>query len=86
MRSRCSPIQLDDEAIEILEAAAQRPSGRAPRDARSRAARSDHGPHVEERGYAEIAAELRCSESVIRKRVSRGLAVMQVQLRDGEAR
>ena len=33
--------------------------------------------HVEERGYTEIATELRCSESVIRKRVSRGLAVMR---------
>jgi RNA polymerase sigma-70 factor (ECF subfamily) len=34
---------------------------------------------VDERGYGEIAAELRCSEMVIRKRVSRGLA----RLRDG---
>lgn len=29
--------------------------------------------HVDGREYAEIAAELRCSESVVRKRVSRGL-------------
>lgn len=29
---------------------------------------------IEERPYAEIAGELRCSESVIRQRVSRGLA------------
>jgi RNA polymerase sigma-70 factor (ECF subfamily) len=41
--------------------------------------------HLEERGYAEIAAQLRCSESVIRKRVSRGLAELQAQLREGEA-
>ena len=34
---------------------------------------------------AEIAAELRCSESVVRKRVSRGLAAMRLQLGNGEA-
>ena len=37
--------------------------------------------HLEERGYGEIAAELQCSESVVRKRVSRGLAALRVQLR-----
>jgi RNA polymerase sigma factor (sigma-70 family) len=40
--------------------------------------------HLEERGYTEIAAELRCSESVVRKRVSRGLAALHAQLRKGE--
>jgi RNA polymerase sigma-70 factor (ECF subfamily) len=37
---------------------------------------------LDERPYREIAAELRCSELVIRKRVSRGLARMREQLRD----
>jgi RNA polymerase sigma-70 factor (ECF subfamily) len=80
------PIELDDEAIEKLEAAAAAPvvellETLAPEQ---RAAIEAH--HVEERGYAEIAAELRCSESVVRKRVSRGLAAMRAQLRNGEAR
>jgi RNA polymerase sigma factor (sigma-70 family) len=35
---------------------------------------------VEERDYADIAAELECSESVVRKRVSRGLARVRQQL------
>jgi RNA polymerase sigma-70 factor, ECF subfamily len=35
---------------------------------------------IEERGYAEIAAGLRCSESVVRQRVSRGLARMRTEL------
>jgi RNA polymerase sigma-70 factor (ECF subfamily) len=35
---------------------------------------------VDERDYGEIAAELRCSESVARKRVSRGLARLRDQL------
>lgn len=32
---------------------------------------------VEERSYEEIAAELQCSESVVRKRVSRGLRTLR---------
>lgn len=37
---------------------------------------------VQEREYAEIAADLRCSELVVRKRVSRGLARLRAQLRE----
>jgi RNA polymerase sigma factor (sigma-70 family) len=38
---------------------------------------------VDEREYADIAKDLRCSEAVVRKRVSRGLARMRDQLGDG---
>ena len=74
------PIQLDDGAIEILEAAANTPTielleGLAPEQREAIEAR-----HLEERDYAEIAAELQCSESVVRKRVSRGLAALRAQL------
>jgi RNA polymerase sigma-70 factor (ECF subfamily) len=37
---------------------------------------------VEERSYEEIAAELRCSESVVRQRVSRGLRALKTQLEE----
>jgi RNA polymerase sigma factor (sigma-70 family) len=37
---------------------------------------------LHERPYSEIATELQCSELVIRKRVSRGLARMREQLRE----
>jgi RNA polymerase sigma factor (sigma-70 family) len=77
-------IQLDDEAIEILETRAHSAAlelleslGPEQRDAIK-------AHHLEERSYPEIAAELRCSESVIRKRVSRGLTALQAQLRNGE--
>jgi DNA-directed RNA polymerase specialized sigma24 family protein len=40
--------------------------------------------HLEDPGYAEIAGDLRCSESVVRKRVSRGLPALRVQLRKEE--
>ena len=43
-----------------------------------------HFPLSEVHPYAEIAAELNCSEMVIRKRVSRGLAHVRVQLRENE--
>jgi RNA polymerase sigma-70 factor (ECF subfamily) len=39
---------------------------------------------VEDRDYAEIADHLRCSESVVRKRVSRGLAALRVRLQEGQ--
>jgi RNA polymerase sigma factor (sigma-70 family) len=39
---------------------------------------------VQERGYHEIAAELRCSESVVRQRVSRGLARARDHLAQSE--
>jgi RNA polymerase sigma-70 factor (ECF subfamily) len=37
---------------------------------------------VEERSYQEIAGELRCSESVVRQRVSRGLRTLKSELED----
>ena len=37
---------------------------------------------LQERSYPEIATELRCSESVVRKRVSRGLATLRTQLQE----
>ena len=40
---------------------------------------------LDERPYREIATELRCSEMVIRKRVSRGLARMRDQLEETES-
>ncbi len=38
------------------------------------------GRVIHERDYAELATELRCSESVVRQRVSRGLRAMRARL------
>jgi RNA polymerase sigma-70 factor (ECF subfamily) len=78
------PIHLDDEAIEILEATASAPAVELLETLAPEQREAVKAHHVEERGYAEIATELRCSESVVRKRVSRGLAAMRAQLRNGE--
>jgi RNA polymerase sigma factor (sigma-70 family) len=75
------PIELDDGAIEILEAAAIAPAIELLETLAPEQREAIEAHHLEERGYAEIAAELRCSESVVRKRVSRGLAALRVQLR-----
>jgi RNA polymerase sigma factor (sigma-70 family) len=41
---------------------------------------------LDERSYREIAAELRCSEMVVRQRVSRGLRRIRARLREERAR
>ena len=78
------PIELDDEAIEILETTARAPAIELLDTLAPEQREAVNAHHLEERGYAEIAAELRCSESVIRKRVSRGLAALHAQLQKGE--
>ena len=78
------PIQLDDEAIEILEAAASAPTIELLQTLAPEQREAIEARHLEERDYAEIAAELQCSESVVRKRVSRGLGALRTQLRQGK--
>ena len=75
------PIQIDDEAIEILETIASAPTIGLLESLAPKQREAIEAHHLEERGYAEIAADLRCSESVVRKRVSRGLTVLRAKLR-----
>jgi len=77
------PIHLDDEAVEILEATARAPAVELLETLAPEQRNAVKARHLEDRGYAEIAAELRCSQSVVRKRVSRGLAALQAQLQQG---
>jgi RNA polymerase sigma-70 factor, ECF subfamily len=74
------PLALDDELIARIEAAG---ADRAlslltglPEDQR----RALQARVLDERGYEEIAAEMQCSESVVRKRVSRGLTALRTRL------
>jgi RNA polymerase sigma factor (sigma-70 family) len=78
-------LMLTDEALDAvdafvleLDAEVERVLARLPAAQRE----AVRARVVDERGYAEIAFELRCSESVIRKRVSRGLAAMRTQMED----
>lgn len=76
-------LALDDETIERIEALAGEEQAirlleELPADQRD----AVKARILDERDYAEIAAELQCSESVVRKRVSRGLARLRVQWRE----
>jgi len=78
-------MALDDGDLERIAEVASSGSGTLlrlvetlPEDER----RAIHSRVLEERPYREIASELRCSEMVIRKRVSRGLARMREQLEE----
>jgi RNA polymerase sigma-70 factor, ECF subfamily len=71
------PIRLDDEAIEIVETTANAPAVELLDTITAEQREAIKAHHLEERGYPEIATDLHCSESVVRKRVSRGLAALR---------
>jgi RNA polymerase sigma-70 factor (ECF subfamily) len=77
------PLALTDEGLERIEELVREPAASAlmllsqlPEDQRA----AVQGRVVEERDYAELAATLRCSESVVRQRVSRGLRALRARL------
>lgn len=78
-------LALDDQDIEAIETAADSGEGaltllgELPREQRDAiVARVVH-----ERDYPDIATELECSPSVVRKRVSRGLTAIRSRIREG---
>jgi RNA polymerase sigma factor (sigma-70 family) len=82
-RLGASPLVMDDEDLHRVLEIADGPEGLAGRllaglPADERAAVSARV--IEERGYEEIARSLGCSEMVVRKRVSRGLARLRTVL------
>ena len=80
---RLAPIALEDEDLLLVEQRRERrrdgaacPAVRLPSDQRT--ALLAHV--VDERAYVDIAAELGCSEQVVRQRVSRGLRRLRERL------
>ncbi len=76
-------LALDDEAIERIEASAACAGAltllrELPDEQRDAVV----ARVVHERDYREIAGELQCSPSVVRKRVSRGLAAMRNRMKE----
>jgi RNA polymerase sigma-70 factor (ECF subfamily) len=79
------PVALEDHDLERIEAVADEGAGRLGEIVQGLPEHERHAVRsyvVEERTYREIAAELSCSEMVIRKRVSRGLARVRKQLNE----
>jgi RNA polymerase sigma factor (sigma-70 family) len=79
------PIELDDADLERVQTLADSETSRVtellgalPEDER----RAVRARIIQERSYTEIAAALRCSEMVVRKRVSRGLGRIRTRLQE----
>lgn len=78
------PVVLDHDDLELIEQIDQDETVRCLIDSLPMDQRSAVRERVlAERDYSEIALELCCSESVVRKRVSRGLARLRTQLQQG---
>jgi RNA polymerase sigma-70 factor (ECF subfamily) len=77
-RLAMEPIVLDDAALQrVEELAASADVARAFAALPAAEREAIEGRVVDERSYADIAGELRCSEAVVRQRVSRGLRRMR---------
>jgi RNA polymerase sigma-70 factor (ECF subfamily) len=77
-RLRLEPVVLDDAmltAVAALADGSELLGGLPPAEAEAIGARV-----LDERGYPEIAAQVGCSEAVVRQRVSRGLARLRTTL------
>ena len=84
-RLALEPQPLQDADLERVEELASQPGAAGLLDELPPRQRDAvHAHVVQERSYAEIAAELRCSEMVVRQNVSRGLARLRRQLQGGE--
>jgi RNA polymerase sigma factor (sigma-70 family) len=73
-------LVLDDEALERIEELAGAPALAALAELPAEQQVAVAGRVIGERGYDELAAELDCSESVVRQRVSRGLRTLRSRL------
>jgi RNA polymerase sigma factor (sigma-70 family) len=77
------PIELDNSDLDETEAIAERGGAGVVELVESLPSDERHAVKariVDERSYREIASELRCSELVVRKRVSRGLGRVRKRL------
>jgi RNA polymerase sigma factor (sigma-70 family) len=76
------PLSLTDDALELIDELGAHPSGtlrlleELPDDQRA----AVRGRVLQERSYDELARSLRCSQSVVRQRVSRGLRSIRQRL------
>ena len=84
-RLRHEPIAVDDADLQAVEERAgagalalERLLAELPGEQRD----AIRARVLDERGYADIAAELRCSPQVVRQRVSRGLRTLRTRMGD----
>jgi RNA polymerase sigma factor (sigma-70 family) len=76
-----APVELSEDSLERIVALEAEAAASEALDGLSAVERAAVEARVlDERDYRDIAAELRCSEAVVRQRVSRGLARLRRQL------
>jgi DNA-directed RNA polymerase specialized sigma24 family protein len=75
-------LWLDDEDLARVEAVGDGPAVAALASLPAEQREAVEARIVEELEYAQIAAALQCSEQVVRKRVSRGLAALRTQMEE----
>lgn len=80
------PVALSDEDIELVEQRAASAADDSALLALERLSADQRaavrGRVLEEADYEELAGRLKCSESVVRKRVSRGLAELRASMKE----
>jgi RNA polymerase sigma factor (sigma-70 family) len=85
-RLRLERLEFSDEDIERVEQRAASAAGDAALLTLERLSADQRvavkGRVLEEADYEELAGRLQCSESVVRKRVSRGLAELRTRMRE----
>src|SRR5207248_9808970 len=84
-RLQIGPLELDDgdlERVEVMASAAQSAVLAAVEALPAAERDAVRARIVDERGYRELAVALGCSESVVRQRVSRGLARLRARVSD----
>jgi RNA polymerase sigma-70 factor (ECF subfamily) len=74
------PLVVDDDDIARLAELADEPAVAALVDLPSEQRDAVAGRVIDERAYEELAASLRCSNSLVRQRVSRGLRALRERL------
>lgn len=78
------PLVLTDADLERIDSEAEAAAITALAGLPADQADAISGRVIDELGYDELAAQLGCSESVVRKRVSRGLSTLRARL-EGQA-
>lgn len=73
-------LVLDDEAVEVISRLGDGAAALALAELPDEQREAIEARVLHEREYAEIAGELRCSEAVVRQRVSRGLRSLRTRL------
>jgi RNA polymerase sigma-70 factor (ECF subfamily) len=84
-RLRLPPIEVDDAELARIDGLTDEESGplAALRDLPVAQAEAIRARVLDERDYIEIARDMRCSEALVRQRVSRGLASLRSRLTEG---